>query len=281
VSPAAPARPATGKNIPEELNALIDRRGIRCLVLALLLTGACNAATEARSLETAAASFRPYVLEAISRSLAAVQAMRERIDAQDLAGAQRAWLAAREGWEGSEVVTGEFFPQLDRAIDGWPDADKGFHAIEAKLFGAHDLKAEPAAAELVSNLEEFKRQLQSATLTPQGLINGTTKLVYEIGESKGEGGESPYSGNSLVEIGDNLRCVEATWQRVFEPAVKVHDPAAARSFTTHLHELRSLSAVATIQQLDQVRLRDLSESVANDLVDISRALGLKRPQLGN
>jgi iron uptake system component EfeO len=271
------------------LNSLFDRRGIMCPLLTLLFAVVCNglnsreagAATASRPLETAAAGFRPYVLQAITRSLVAVQTMRERIDAQDLAGAQRAWLAAREGWEGSEVVTSEFFPQLDRAIDGWPDADKGFHAIEARLFGAHDVKAGAAAAELVSNLEEFRRQLQLTTLTPQGLINGTTKLVYEIGEDKGEGGESPYSGNSLAEIGDNLRCVEATWLRVFEPTVKLRDPAAARSLTAHLRELRSLSAVATIQQLDQVMLRDLSESVANDLVNISRALGLERPQLGN
>jgi iron uptake system component EfeO len=264
-------------------------RGAGCLVLTLLFTAACNSLNlceagvlnDAHSLEDSAADFRPYVLDAIGRSLSSVKAMRERIDAQDLAGAQRAWLAAREGWEGSEVVTSEFFPQLDRAIDGWPDADKGFHAIEAKLFGAHDVKAAPAAAELVGNLEEFRRELQRTTLTPQGLLNGTTKLVYEIGEDKGEGGESPYSGNSLPEIRDNLRCVEAAWQHVFASAVQRTDPALARSFTAHLHQLRSLCAVATIQQLDQVMLRDLSESVANDLVNISRVLGLVRPQLGN
>jgi iron uptake system component EfeO len=268
---------------------LLDRGGIRHLVLTLLFAGACSsvnlceagAANDVGSLEMSAAAFRPYVLDAIGRSLGAVKTMRERIDAQDLAGAQQAWLAAREGWEGSEVVTSEFFPQLDRAIDGWPDADKGFHAIEAKLFGAHDVKVAPAAAELVSNLEEFRHELQRTTLTPQGLINGTTKLVYEIGEDKAEGGESPYSGNSLAEIRDNLRCVEAAWQRVFASAVQRRDPAVARSFAAHLQRLHALSAVATVQQLDQVMLRDLSESVANDLVNISRALGLQRPQLGS
>jgi iron uptake system component EfeO len=267
---------------------LFARGGTRCLVLTLLTSAFsvgswCHAGAErdTRSLETSAADFRPYVLDAISRSLGAVKTMRERIDAQDLAGAQQAWLAAREGWEGSEVVTSEFFPQLDRAIDGWPDADKGFHAIEARLFGAHDVKVAPAAADLVGNLEQFRRELQRTTLTPQGLLNGATKLVYEIGEDKGEGGESPYSGNSLAEIRDNLRCVEATWQRVFAPAVRRADPAVAKSFSAHLQQLRSLSEAATIQQLDQVMLRDLSESLANDLVNSSRALGLARPQLGN
>jgi iron uptake system component EfeO len=267
---------------------LFDRRAISAPLLTLLFAIAsigsvCEAkpAGDTHSLQASAADFRPYVLDAITRCLTAVKTLRERIDAQDLAGAQQAWLAAREGWEGSEVVTSEFFPQLDRDIDGWPDADKGFHAIEAKLFGAHDVRVSLAAAELVGNLEEFKRRLQRTTLTPQGLMNGATKLVFEIGEDKVQGGESPYSGNSLAEIRENLACVEATYQRVFAPTVRSSDASVAKSFTAHIDQLRSIASVATLQQLDQVTLRDLSESLANDLVTMSHALGLQRPQLGN
>ena len=38
--------------------------------------------------------------------------------------------------ERSEVFTSGFVPELDSQIDAWPDATTGFHAIEAKLFGA-------------------------------------------------------------------------------------------------------------------------------------------------
>jgi hypothetical protein len=277
-----------GEKYSREKEILLDRNrigGLALLMLAAACVGAqlCEAApaAAAHSLDASAAQFKPYVLDAIGRCLTAVRTMRERIDAHDLTGAQQAWLAAREGWEGSEVVTSEFFPQLDRDIDGWPDADKGFHAIEAKLFGAHDVKVSPAAAELVGNLEQFRRELQSTTLTPQGLMNGATKLVYEIGEDKAQGGESPYSGNSLSEIRDNIRCVEAAYQRVFAPAVRRDDAALGRSFSTHLEQLRALSSVATVQQLDPIKLRDLSESLANDLVTMSHSLGLQSPQLGN
>jgi hypothetical protein len=75
--------------------------------------------------------------------------------------------------------------------------------------------------------------------------------------------------------------VDAAWERVFEPAVRNSDAVAARSFSQHLAQLRAVSSVATIAQLDQVMLRDLSESLANDLVNVSGALGLQRPQLGN
>jgi len=86
-------------------------------------------AGDTSTLEMAAAAFKPYILEQISRCLDTVKSMSERIAARDLAGAQQSWLAARSGWEGSEVITNEFFPDLDRKIDAWPDAEKGFHAI--------------------------------------------------------------------------------------------------------------------------------------------------------
>src|SRR4029077_8869088 len=125
--------------------------------------------------------------------------------------------------------------------------------------------------ELLANLEEFKRQLQRTTLTAQGLMNGATKLVYEIGEDKAQGGESPYTGNSLAEIRDNLRCVEAAYERVFAPELRRSDASLARSFSAHMQQLRSVSSAATLQQLDHVMLRDLSESLANDLVRMSHS----------
>ncbi|HSZ07516.1 MAG TPA: EfeM/EfeO family lipoprotein [Steroidobacteraceae bacterium] len=238
-------------------------------------------AAHSAALDAAAAGFKPYVLERIARSLDAVKKMRDRIAAHDLAGAQQFWLAARGGWEGSEVITNEYFPDLDRKIDAWPDAEKGFHAIEAKLFGAHDVQALPAAEELVANLTEFERQLRTTTLTPQGLLNGTAKLIYEIGENKAEGGESPFSGNSLAEIRDNLDSIAAAYERVFAPATRKSNAELAKSFSSDLAAMRSLAAVPTLQALDQVRLRDASESLVNDLAMVGQESGLDKPGLGN
>ncbi|MEI9984932.1 MAG: hypothetical protein WDN69_18040 [Aliidongia sp.] len=63
------------------------------------------------------AQFKPFVAKGIAESLAGAKAMRDRIAAHDLAGAQKAWLGARAGWEQAEVITDEFFPELDDAID--------------------------------------------------------------------------------------------------------------------------------------------------------------------
>src|SRR3984957_19988311 len=185
------------------------------------------------------------------------------------------------GWEGSEVITNEYFPDLDRKIDAWPDAEKGFHAIEAKLFGAHDVHALPATEELIANLTEFERQLRTTTLTPQGLLNGTAKLIYEIGENKAEGGESPFSGNSLAEIRDNVASIAAAYERVFAPATKRRNAELAKVFSSDLSLMHALVAVPTLQTLDQVRLRDVSESLVNDLAMVGRESGLEKPGLGN
>jgi len=246
-----------------------------------IAAAAATRVPDASPLDSAAAGFKSYVLDQIARCLSATKNMRERIAAQDLAGAQRAWLAARGGWEGSEVITNEFFADLDRKIDAWPDAEKGFHAIEAKLFGAHDVKALPAAEELVNDLEDFDNQLRAATLTAQGLLNGSTKLAYEIGENKAEGGESPFSGNSLQEIRDNVASIAAAYARVFAPATKKRNAALAKTFTEDLGRMHALVSVASLQELDQAGLRTLSETLANDLVMIGRESGLERPGLGN
>lgn len=235
-------------------------------------------AGDALPLETAAAAFKPYVLEQISLCLSTVKSMGERVTARDLPGAQQSWLAARTGWEGSEVITNEFFPDLDRKIDAWPDAERGFHAIEAKLFGAHDIQVLPATLELINNLTEFERQLRATTLTAQRLLNGTAKLIYEIGENKAEGGESPFSGNSLTEMRVNVASVAAAYQRVFAPLTKKE---LARVFANDLAVLQALLSVPTLQDLDQVRLRDASESLVNDLAIVGKEAGLEKPRLGN
>jgi iron uptake system component EfeO len=246
------------------------------------ITAAASArALDPSSLDSAAAGFKPYVLGQITRCLGATKNMRERIAAKDLAGAQRAWLDARSGWEGSEVITNEFFADLDRRIDAWPDAEQGFHAIEARLFGAHDVRVLPAAEELVRNLEDFERRLRTAKLTAQGLLNGTTKLAFEIGEDKAEGGESPFSGNSLAEIRDNVASISAAYAWVFAPATKKRNPALAEAFTKDLEQMHALVSVPSLPELDQLRLRYLSEALANDLVMIGRECGLGKPGLGN
>jgi len=242
---------------------------------------ATTALIGAAPLDSTAMRFKPYVLEQIDSSLAATKTMRDRIASSDLVGAQQAWLAARDGWERSEIIATEFFPDLDRAIDAWPDARKGFHAIEARLFGAHNVDALSAADELVGNLTDFERQLRATTLRAQALLNGTTRLLYEVGEDKAGGGESPFSGNSLQEVVSNAAAITAAYEQVFAQSVRRKDVPLATAIAGNLAKLQQLVGVPSLKQLDTAQLRDLTETLTSNFIAAAQDLGLETPALGN
>jgi iron uptake system EfeUOB component EfeO/EfeM len=227
------------------------------------------------------AQYKSFLGVQVARSGDAAAALRDRIAAGDLAGAQRAWLEARGGWEAAEVVADEFFPELDAAIDAWPDAKHGFHAIEAKLFGAHSTDVLAESEALLADLRTFRQKLDAAGLTAQGLLNGATKLAFEIGENKSDGGESPFSGNSLAEIGDNLAGIDAAYRQVFAAPLAAEDAALDRKVRTTIEELHAVSAAGDLAKLDQARLRRLSEELAIALQAAGPAIGLQKPVLEN
>ena len=105
---------------------------VLCLLSVVLAVATQSA--NAAPLDEAAERYRPYMTEGIGQALTGVRELRGRIAANDLAGAKKAWIAGRAGWERSEVFTAGFVPELDAQIDAWPNAVTGFHAIEAKLF---------------------------------------------------------------------------------------------------------------------------------------------------
>src|SRR5258708_8809653 len=166
---------------------MIDVRVAGCVALLVVWTG--MRAIHAAPLDEAAERYRPYMIEGIGDALAGARALRERAAANDLVGARRAWISARAGWERSEVFSAGFVPELDAQIDAWPNADSGFHAIEAKLFGANSTDVESETDALVGRLDSLHGKLRDM-LTPQGLLDGTVRLAYDVGESKADGGQS-------------------------------------------------------------------------------------------
>src|ERR1700755_3331248 len=55
-------------------------------------------------------------------------------------------------------------------------------------------------------------------LTPQGLLDGTARLAYEVGESKADGGESRISGTSLDDMRNNVAGIEFAYRTIFAHA---------------------------------------------------------------
>jgi iron uptake system EfeUOB component EfeO/EfeM len=250
------------------------------LLVTLGNSGASHAISAA-SLDTAAEHYRPELAAAVEQCLAGAKSMRERIQAKDLEGAKQAWIASRVGWERSEVFTSGFTSELDAAIDAWPSAVTGFHFIEARLFGARQLDVLQATDALIFHLTDLRMKIRDTRLTGQGMLEGTAKLAYEIGESKADGGESRFSGTSLDDMRNNADGIEAAYRIVFATELTARDPALAQSMSTKIIQLKTQLAAPGLSQIDADQIRTTSEDLVITLQRAAAVLGLERPSLSD
>jgi iron uptake system component EfeO len=260
----------------EEFKTMNHASAAAC-VLSLVLAG--MPATNAAPPDDAAERYRPYMIEGIGQALTGSRHLRERIAAKDLAGAKKAWIAARAGWERSEVFTAGFVPELDAQIDAWPNATSGFHAIEAKLFGSNRTDVETETDALVDHLDSLYGKLHDMPLTQQGLLDGTVRLAYEVGESKADGGESRISGTSLDDMRNNVAGIDFAYRTIFAAPLKSADGKLAGAVDGRIEQLKTIVAVPDLQRVDIPSLRRASEELVVALQNASTKLGLQRPTL--
>lgn len=232
-------------------------------------------------LDVAAERYRPQLTTAIEQCLADVKSMRARMLANDLEGAQRAWIAARVGWERAEVFTSGFTSELDAEIDAWPSAVSGFHFIEARLFGARRADAIAATDALIFHLTDLRLKVRDTRLTGQGMLEGAAKLAYEIGESKADGGESRFSGTSIDDMRNNVDGIDAAYQLVFAAALEARDPALAQALRTKIMALRSQLQAANLAAVDGDQVRHTSEELVLSFQRAAPALHLDQPSLSD
>lgn len=252
-------------------------------VLRTALTGALLflslTAAHAAALDAAAERYRPYLAENVDRSLAGARKLADCIAAGDVAGARKAWIDARVGWERAEVFTAAFVPDLDQEIDAWPNALMGFHAIEARLFGAGAVDVHDQVKALIFHLADLKAKVHQIELPPQRLLNGTARLAYEVGESKADGGESRFSGTSLDDMRNNVAGIEQAYQVVFAPSLAARDPQRAAAVKAGIDRLKALVGVPDLRQLDPDKIRAASEDLVLALQSAAPVLGLRSPTL--
>jgi len=233
----------------------------------------------ATALGDAAEGYRVTLVENIGQASASVRKLRECLIAGDLDGAKAAWIAARVGWERSEVFTSGFVPDLDREIDAWPDAVTGFHAIEAKLFGAKSTDALAETDALAKSFVVLGDTIRVVSLTPQRLLNGIARLAYEIGDSKVDGGESRLSGTSIDDIRNNVDGIEMAYRVIFATALATADPGLAQAVDQQLEQTQILVKRGDLKSIDPARLRAASEQLVLLLQGAASDIGLQKPTL--
>ncbi len=247
--------------------------------LCILPAADATSAVSAASLAETSEQYRPYLVEGINDALNGARKLQERVAAQDLQGAKAAWISARAGWERSEIFTGGFVPDLDEKIDAWPNATSGFHAIEARLFGANHTDVEADTKALVDHLTELDAKAREIQLTPQGLLTGTAQLAYEVGESKADGGESRLSATSLDDMRNNVAGIEIAYKVIFAPVIETADPKLADATHGKIEQLKKLLTVPSLNAIDTPKLREVTEEIVVCFQSAAPKIGLQRPKL--
>jgi iron uptake system component EfeO len=276
-------QPATGKTNANNANPTAQcfaRAGkALCATLTAIAIAVTVSPVSAQSPDDAAERYRPYMINDIDLALTGARQLRDRIVAHDIAGAQKAWIDARVGWERSEVFTAGFVPQFDDAIDAWPDATAGFHGIEAKLFGASSSDVQDETDTLIQHLSELAQEIRNIKLTAQGLLNGVTRLAYEVGDSKVDGGESRFSGTSLDDMRNNVDGIELAFRILFASPLQASDPKLAEKTRDGIARLKALLAVQDLKRVDPDTLRQASEDLVVALQAAGPKIGLSTPTL--
>jgi iron uptake system component EfeO len=261
--------------VPRAVSRWAALLSIAALGAALVGTKPGRAAT----LDDGAEQYRSHLITDVDRTLTSARTLATSAAAGDVAGAKRAWIEARVGWERSEVFTTGSVPELDRDIDAWPNGVIGFHAIEAKLFGANRTDFEKEANGLVRNLSELSARVRATPLAPQGLLDGIVRLAYEVGESKVDGGESRVSGTSLNDMRNNVDGIELAWRTIFAPTAESRDRQVDTGLRHSIEELKAMVDVGELRRVDPDRLRAATEELVLKLQNAAPLLDLKKPTL--
>ena len=247
-----------------------------CLHMALLCAPRADAAA---ALDAAAERYRVHLIEDIGHTLEGARRMRDCMRASDLGCAKRAWIEARVGWERSEVFTSGFVPELDQEVDAWPNATRGFHGVEARLFGAGRTDAHTETDALIARLEELAAELRTIPLAPQRLLNGIARLAFEVGGNKADGGESRLSGTSLNDMQSNADGIDLAYRVIFAEAIVAGDPKLAETMQAAIGRLKVAVKTSELKSLDGEKLRADSEELVTLLQIAAPKIGLAKPSL--
>jgi iron uptake system component EfeO len=116
-------------------------------------------------------------------------------------------------------------------------------------------------------------------LTPQGLLDGTVRLAYEVGESKADGGESRISGTSLDDMRNNANGIKFAYETIFAPAIEAADPQLADTTRGAIARMISQLELQDLREVDAQALRARSEAVVIALQAVAPKIGLRQPTL--
>ena len=223
-------------------------------------------------IDKAAAAFKPLAMADLDSAVAGVEQLVQAVEAGDRAGAERAWAAARVPWARCQIFSATMLPDLDKAIDAWPDAETGFHAVEFLLFATSRMPVADSR-DLLANLKIFRHVIQQQAFSGRIVMVGLATLAYELGAVKSKGGESELSGTSLADIQHNVEAIDRAWHMIFAASIATKDEKLSKRIEREFADLKKLVLVPSFSAIDQPSLEQQAESLANSIAEANFKLG--------
>jgi iron uptake system component EfeO len=218
--------------------------GIRRTVRATA-AGAAAAERDPR-LGEAVAGYRAYVQTQADDTLPRVKEFAEAVRTGDVEKAKKAYALSRVGWERTEPVAesfGDIDPKVDLREDGLEQGREwtGWHRLEKALWqdGTIGADEKKAAGALVEDLEDWRRRVGRADITPTGMANGAKELLDEVASGKVTGEEERYSHTDLVDFQANVEGARTAYE-LLRPVARENDAELVRELDRQFGALGAL-----------------------------------------
>ena len=230
-------------------------------------------------LDGKAAAFKEQVAAPDLQALGvAVDRLAAAAQQHDLAGARQAWFDAHAIWARCDAFTADLYPGLEKKINEFPDPESGFHVIEATLFAAQPSIDARQVQELIDNVQTYQRVFAQTKFNGYYLIAAASTWAFELGNTlKEEGGESPASGNSIVDFKNNMDGIERTWRFVFADSVREKKHFLAEQIDDQIAGIKAMLDVPTLDQIQVEAFQRETTKLASQLATVSSTLGWRAP----
>ncbi|MHA7961855.1 iron uptake system protein EfeO [Streptomyces sp. L500] len=179
------------------------------------------------ALDKAVAEYRKYVQQQADDTIPAAQKFVDAVKKGDLDEAKKNYASSRTGWERTEPVAesfGDIDPKVDVREDGLEKDQKwtGWHKLEKSLWDAKAVTDEDKtlADQLMKDLEDWRKRVGTAEITPTSMANGAKELLDEVYRNKITGEEERYSHTDLVDFEANVDGAEKAYELLKPVAAK-------------------------------------------------------------
>lgn len=237
--------------------------------------------------------FRVYLSSQSSALIRATTALKDAIEAGDLAQAQALYVPARVAYQ-RIAPAAQRLAELDNAVNARADyfekreqdpAFTGFHRLEYALFQQRKLDAlTPVAMQLIIDITTLKQQLLAQSLPPEQLVSIVVRTLNSIAEVRASSGEEErYSHSDLNGFVANLdvtrKVVDLLRPLLSKSAAELLPKidSAIGAFDAELNDFKVKDGYAsydTVSAEQRKQIADKAKALATLLDEIDPALGL-------